>query len=62
MGVWLNYYAARMRLSRELGIMVVDQDGIWIDEPIPDTIENLPPSEDDPAAQEPPVAPTPSTI
>ena len=62
MGVWLNYYAARMRLSRELGVMVVDQDGIWIDEPIPDTIENLPPSEDDPAAQEPPVAPTPSTI
>ena len=61
MGVWLNYYAARMRLSRELGIMVVDQDGIWIDEPISDTIENLPPSEDDPAGQEPPVVPTPAT-
>jgi hypothetical protein len=31
MGVWLNYYAARMRLDRELGIMKLDQDGGWMD-------------------------------
>jgi hypothetical protein len=28
--VWLNYYAARLRLSRELGIMVLDEEGRWI--------------------------------
>ena len=33
MGVWLNYYAARMRLARELGTMKLDQDGRWIDYP-----------------------------
>jgi outer membrane protein TolC len=33
MGVWLNYYAARMRLARELGTMKLDQDGYWIDHP-----------------------------
>lgn len=35
MSVWLNYYAARMRLARELGLMRLDEDGRWIDEPIP---------------------------
>jgi hypothetical protein len=35
LGVWLNYYAARMRLARELGIMMLDQDGSWIEYPIP---------------------------
>ena len=34
MGVWLNYYAARMRLSRELGTMKLDQDGGWMDHPV----------------------------
>jgi len=33
MGVWLNYYAARMRLARELGTMKLDQDGHWIEYP-----------------------------
>ena len=33
MGVWLNYYAARMRLARELGIMKLDRDGHWIEHP-----------------------------
>jgi len=33
MGVWLNYYAARMRLDRELGTMKLDQDGHWIEHP-----------------------------
>ncbi len=31
MGVWLNYYAARMRLARELGTMQLDEDGKWMD-------------------------------
>lgn len=35
MSVWLNYHAARMRLARELGIMMLDHDGSWIDSPIP---------------------------
>jgi hypothetical protein len=34
MGVWLNYYAARMRLERELGTMKLDEDGGWIDHPV----------------------------
>jgi hypothetical protein len=49
MSVWLSYYATRMRLSRELGVMTVDQDGIWIDEPIPDT-NDTGPGEEDPGA------------
>ncbi len=34
MSVWLSYHAARIRLARELGIMQLDQDGRWIDQPI----------------------------
>ena len=34
MSVWLNYYAARMLLYRELGIMELDDRGIWIDRPL----------------------------
>jgi hypothetical protein len=34
MGVWLNYFAARMRLARELGTMKLDQDGGWMDHPV----------------------------
>ncbi|KPL27399.1 MAG: hypothetical protein AMJ72_09100 [Acidithiobacillales bacterium SM1_46] len=37
MSVWLNYYAARMRLARELGVMMLDDDGGWIDNPIADS-------------------------
>ena len=33
LNVWLNYYAARMRLFRELGVMSLDQDGRWIEFP-----------------------------
>jgi len=35
LGVWLNHYAARMRLARELGHMMLDHDGSWIDHSIP---------------------------
>ena len=31
---WLGYYAARVRLYRELGIMALDSDGKWIEFPI----------------------------
>jgi hypothetical protein len=34
MSVWLNYYAARMTLARDLGIMQLDERGLWIDQPI----------------------------
>ena len=36
MSVWLNYYANRMVLVRDLGIMVVDEEGRWIDQSLPD--------------------------
>ena len=32
---WLSYYAARMRLARELGIMEIDNEGIWVENPLP---------------------------
>ncbi len=35
MNVWLNYYASRMRLARELGVMQLDQAGQWIERPAP---------------------------
>ena len=35
MSVWLNYHAARMRLAREIGLMELDENGRWIDKPIP---------------------------
>ena len=59
MSAWLSYYAARMRLARELGIMILDQDGIWMDEPTPVSSENTSPSEDGPADQESPAIPMP---
>jgi len=37
LSVWLSYYASRMRLARELGIMMLDHDGSWIDHPIPNS-------------------------
>lgn len=40
MSVWLNYEAARMVLLRELGIMVIDENGKWVDIPI-DQIERV---------------------
>jgi outer membrane protein TolC len=46
MSVWLNYYAQRMRLMRDLGIMKLDEEGRWIDEPWDsldrDSIEEIP--------------------
>ena len=36
MSVWLNYEAARLALHRELGIMMLDENGKWVDLPIED--------------------------
>jgi hypothetical protein len=38
MSVWLNYYAGRMALMRDLGIMRLDQNGMWIDETIEEAL------------------------
>lgn len=40
MSVWLNHYANRMRLVREMGIMALDENGAWIDLPIPDLVSD----------------------
>jgi len=55
MGVWLNYYAARMRLARELGTMELDLDGRWIAHPLVDS--SLADASDSGAASLPPVVP-----
>jgi hypothetical protein len=34
LGVWLNYYAAKMRLAREMGVMLLDRDGAWMENAI----------------------------
>lgn len=35
LGAWLSYYATKLRLYRELGIMAIDSDGRWIEFPLP---------------------------
>ena len=42
LGAWLNFYTARMRLYRELGIMELDSDGHWIETPIDEALQRLP--------------------
>jgi len=56
MGVWLNYYAARMRLARELGAMQLDRDGGWMDHPAADS--SLANASDSDASSLPPALPT----
>ena len=31
--IWINYYASRASLAQQLGVMQLDENGIWIDEP-----------------------------
>ncbi len=38
MSVWLNHYATRMVLMRELGLMELDERGIWIDRPLDELV------------------------
>ncbi len=39
MSVWLAYYSGRMTLMRDLGVMRLDENGIWIDEPLSEALE-----------------------
>jgi len=57
MSVWLDHYAAKMRLARELGIMVLDQEGRWIDYPILSSGDEGPLDGDNPALEEVPLPP-----
>lgn len=41
MSVWLNYYAGRMALMRDLGIMQLDEHGRWIDRPLDELLAEL---------------------
>jgi hypothetical protein len=34
MSVWLNYYESRVKLICDLGLLTVDEEGIWIERPI----------------------------
>ena len=49
MNTWFRYYAARMRLARELGIMKLDQHGRWIEQPAGNS-DDSDDSDDDAAA------------
>ena len=42
LNAWLSYYAARMRLYRELGVMQLDPEGRWIEYPIGGPDNNVP--------------------
>jgi hypothetical protein len=78
LSVYLNYYADQMRLARELGVMMLDEEGRWIELPLPGTspaAEELPPLppevprewledvfEADPDESQPLPPPTPTAI
>ena len=34
MTVWFAYYATRMNLARQMGVMELDENGMWIDKPL----------------------------
>lgn len=38
MSVWLRHYANRMVLMRDLGIMRIDENGMWIEEPLDEAL------------------------
>ena len=41
MSVWLNHLAERMRLYRDLGIMRLDDQGLWVDEPLDEALRGI---------------------
>ncbi len=57
LSAWLSHYAARMRLYRELGIMVLDPEGRWIEYPIGGSDHDAPARIDDPGPEELPLPP-----
>ena len=54
MSVWLNHYAARMMLMRELGLMEIDARGVWVDRPLSEVVAT---AETAPAEALPPAVP-----
>ncbi len=45
MSVWLNYYEAHMQLIRDLGVMQLDENGLWVPPQPLDQYERLGPDE-----------------
>lgn len=41
MSVWLNHYATRMTLMRDLGLMQLDENGLWIDRPLDEVLAEV---------------------
>ncbi len=41
LGVWLNFYSERVQFHRDLGVMQVDEEGMWIDLPIREVVDRL---------------------
>jgi hypothetical protein len=61
LGVWLNYYATKLRLYRELGVMTLDDQGRWIEHPLPDSTRDATTDGEGTAPEElplPPAVPT----
>jgi len=48
MSVWLNYLANRMTLMRDLGIMIIDARGMWVDQPLDEILAEQPEPEEMP--------------
>ncbi|MFP6765005.1 MAG: hypothetical protein VB858_15365, partial [Planctomycetaceae bacterium] len=38
MSVWLSYYATRLRLFQDLGVMRIDRNGLWIEESLEEAL------------------------
>ena len=57
LAAWLRYYAARLRLYRELGIMELEPDGRWIQNPLNLESDDASDSELDEPLQIPPALP-----
>ncbi len=41
MSVWLRYYANRIQLTRDLGLMELDEQGRWTDRPLDDILADI---------------------
>jgi hypothetical protein len=52
--IWINFWADRMRLLRELGLMQIDDTGVWVEESIEDAVHR---AGFQPEAQMPPDVP-----
>ena len=57
MSTWLDYYAAEMRLARDLGVMALDSQGRWLETPLPTSARGDPWDGDNPVPEELPLPP-----